>query len=103
MRHRIPGWILALVVVGFCLAGLRADEPTLTRLALPADYAGEEAWYGIYVGGTKSGWAHETARRIGSGRRSKTYRVTYAVVGDEHLVALAVGRRVRRTQQVPDL
>lgn len=73
--HRIVrlGWIpflLALVlVVPFAplSPALRADEASPTRLPLQTPFEPHDRWYGVYILGTKAGWAHETLDLIGSG------------------------------------
>lgn len=68
MRRSILCLALALVLGTASLSGLHAEEETPTRLPLPADLGAADAWYGLYVAGSKSGWAHETVERLGSGR-----------------------------------
>ncbi len=86
-------FVAALLAVGAQPVGAgpaeeaRPDE--LIRLPLPETLDHQDDWYGIYMHGTKSGYAHAWTRRIGEGEGS---RLLYAM--EVRIEVQAMGQKV---------
>ena len=82
---------LALLLALPVTAGA-ADDAEPTRLPLPDVLDHQDDWYGIYMHGTKSGWARVWTRRVGEGEGSQ---LLYA--SDIRIEVKAMGQSVVMT------
>ena len=87
-RTRVPAALL-LALLAVLARPVEAAETDLTRLPLPATLDHQDDWYGIYLHGTKSGYAHAWTRRVGEGEGS---RLLYAM--DVRIEIQAMGQKV---------
>jgi uncharacterized protein YbaP (TraB family) len=66
---RKPSFLLLAILPALFASRAGADEPT--RLPLPDPVPESSQWFGIYIKGSKFGWAHEQVRRSGEGESAR--------------------------------